>query len=299
MNKINLYWFQHKAGHGNFGDELNPYIIGKLSSAEINHLDAEYINDNKILIFKILFVHLFTKKISLSFFIKYCYLNFIKKPHLFVAIGSVLQFCKTNNVTVWGSGMLSSNSILPNARYIAVRGFETVDRIKELGFEAPEIVGDPAILLPLLYRSNVNKTFKLGIIPHYLHYEYYNDCFGKDTTVINLLDKIEDVIDQINQCELIVSTSLHGIITAHAYGVKSIWAVSNKKKLSGDDIKFADYFSSVNINNYSPLDIEKLIGLDATKIINQISESYDNVLIPDENILAKIQKDLLDVYPYK
>ena len=33
--KIKLYWWQHKEGQGNFGDELNPYIIERLIGSEI------------------------------------------------------------------------------------------------------------------------------------------------------------------------------------------------------------------------------------------------------------------------
>ena len=38
--KIKLYWYQHREGHGNFGDELNPYIIERLTGSEIQWTSA-------------------------------------------------------------------------------------------------------------------------------------------------------------------------------------------------------------------------------------------------------------------
>lgn len=297
--KINLFWFRHLKGYGNFGDELNPYIISKLSDIEIDYIDVNYLNDNKLLIFKILTHDLLKNKIKLIFFFKYIYINFVSRPELFLAIGSVLQFCNTNKAIVWGSGMLSADSMLPNANYLAVRGYKTIDRINELGFEAPSVVGDPALLLPLLYTGKSEKKYKVGIIPHYVHYEFYANKVHDNWLVINLLDKIEDVIDQINQCELTISTSLHGVITSHAYGVKSLWAINKKKQLSGDNIKFADYFSSVIIKDYEPVNLDNYIDKDEDTVVSEILLHFEKVLLPEESAISRIQNDLLRVFPYK
>jgi len=53
-----------------------------------------------------------------------------------------------------------------------------------------------------------------------------------------------EVARQIASCTKIVSSSLHGIIAAHAYGIPAAW-VQFSDKLSGDGIKFADHFASV------------------------------------------------------
>ena len=50
--KINLYWYQHKQGNGNFGDELNPYIINKISEQKINYINLDYLRDDKLLTMK-------------------------------------------------------------------------------------------------------------------------------------------------------------------------------------------------------------------------------------------------------
>ncbi|WP_271393613.1 polysaccharide pyruvyl transferase family protein [Aequorivita sinensis] len=298
-NKINLYWYRHNEGHGNFGDELNPYIINRICNVEINYVNLEYLRSDKFLALKILVYSLIRGKIKLNSFINYIYMNFSSKSELFLAIGSILQFCKTDKVTVWGSGMIASDSVLPNAKYLAVRGYKTVNRILELGFKPPKYVGDPALLLPLIYISKKSKKYRVGIIPHHIHYDAYVGQFQENILVINLLDKIEHIIDQINQCELTISTSLHGIIVSHAYGVKSIWARENNKKLAGDDIKFPDYFTSVDLNEYSPIDIEKYTAMDSENIYFEIDSEYKNVLLPNKQKLEQIQNNLLEVFPYK
>jgi len=64
--------------------------------------------------------------------------------------------------------------------------------------------------------------------------------------VIDILNKDPlEVARQIASCRKIVSSSLHGIIAAHAYGIPAAW-VEFSNQLAGDGIKFADHFASVS-----------------------------------------------------
>lgn len=171
MKKINLYWHKHKVEHGNFGDELNHYIVKKLSSSDINYINIELLNDSKIQALKVLFYNTFFRKISLGETIKYLKYNFIKKPKVIVAIGSVLQYCKMHTLTVWGAGVINSNTHFVNCEIVAVRGLCTIQRLKELGYNVPKVIGDPAVLLPVIYSPAPEKRYVLGIIPHHIHYD--------------------------------------------------------------------------------------------------------------------------------
>lgn len=68
-------------------------------------------------------------------------------------------------------------------------------------------------------------------------------------------DFLRSVVDQITSCERIVSTSLHGVIVANAYGIPARWAVVSdaSEAISGDGTKFEDYFRSVGLPVQEPL----------------------------------------------
>lgn len=62
---------------------------------------------------------------------------------------------------------------------------------------------------------------------------------------IDVLDEPAKVIDAIACCEVVISTSLHGIIVAEAYGVPAVWAIAGDRVLGGE-FKFRDYYEGTN-----------------------------------------------------
>jgi pyruvyltransferase len=69
--------------------------------------------------------------------------------------------------------------------------------------------------------------------------------------LIDMQDPIEEVIDRIAACELVASSSLHGLIASHAYSIPAFW-IKFRPLLSGDDSKFHDYFLSIGRDPRSP-----------------------------------------------
>jgi len=161
-----------------------------------------------------------------------------------MCIGSIIHRA-TNNMIVLGSGaMHSKHKLNPNADYRFVRGPLTRQKIIDEGGICPEVYGDPALLLPL-FCDESKKEYDVGIVPHYVDYD---DIKVKYPThkVINLSNENPiEVAKEITKCRTIISTSLHGIIAAHAYGIPAAWLIQNK--LKGNNIKFRDYFSSVQL----------------------------------------------------
>lgn len=296
-NKIYLYWYRHNEGYGNFGDELNPYIISKISKQKIVYFDVKLIFENKWIGFKTLIHMCLHKKISFSDLVSLLYANFIRQPEVLFSIGSILQYKNLKKLTVWGSGIVKKDAEFADANFLAVRGEFTKTRIKELGYHVPEIVGDPAILLPIIYKPQDTIKYKVGIIPHYVHYDYLKDLGNHDIVVINLLDPIEKIIDIINSCEITLSTSLHGIIVSHAYGVPAVWSSFeniNGIDLAGDNIKFKDYFSSVEMEYYQPIAFNCIDLFAEIERLPQV-----RLKTPAKQIIKKIQKDLLSVTPFE
>ena len=261
-DKPKVYWWsminEKKLAYENFGDFLTPYIVEKLT------------NKKPILV---------SPKSKFSFFFKHS-----------LMIGSIISRSQKRTL-VWGSGIIKKDDLINGGNFLAVRGPKTAQRIKDLGYASTEVYGDPALLLPILYNPKIEKKYTIGIIPHFFHYEELVNVYPeKDKTVlfINLLtNNVEDVINQILSCEKIISTSLHGLIVAHAYQIPAIWWKYGK--LNGDDIKFYDYLESLDLkinSNFAGLTLDEVMVLD----------QYN---LPDINKLVSVRKGLLKTFPYK
>jgi pyruvyltransferase len=219
----------------NWGDLLNPTLIQKISGKPLLH-----ISDVK---------------------------NITHKP-VYIAIGSLLghdlSFCK-DNLVIWGTGFMCETECLNIApREIhAVRGPLTRDKLLSQGYNCPEVYGDPALLCPKLYKNNNKQRYKLGIIPNYVDKELIPPVFQDDPNVliIDIQSGIHQVIDQICSCRKIVSSSLHGIIAADAYGVPSKWLKLSDNVL-GNGFKFYDYFYSVGRMNEEAIELNDTISID-------------------------------------
>ncbi|WP_276390447.1 polysaccharide pyruvyl transferase family protein [Eudoraea chungangensis] len=292
MQRINLYWFKTSTGNGNFGDELNHFIVSRLTDCEINRI---LIPSSGIdFIYKCL-SGFYNRNISLRE-IPILIEQFFMKD-IIIGIGSVIALNRNSSAKVWGSGIIRRDDLITEAEFLAVRGVYTQNRLKELGRNSPEVIGDPALLLPLLYKVKTRAKFKLGIIPHYIHYDRIkNGINSSSVLIVNLLDPIEKVLNQILSCEFTISTSLHGIIVSQAYKIPSLWYRILEKPLTGDSIKFYDYFSSVGIDKYEPFELS-IRDFQIDRTIKQF-ELYEDVTLI-KNDLSKIQQDLINVAPFR
>ena len=218
------------------------------------------------------------------------------------SIGSILVYAD-RYTHVWGSGLISdydrSLPIEKPKKIYAVRGPMTRQRLMEkLNVNVPEVYGDPAMLLPMFYDPKVDKKHKIGIIPHYV--DMKNPWVSKyreaGYNVIDMRCKQSDtlsIIKKIKQCDFIVSSSLHGLIMADAYGVKSKWIDflddNGNSNVFGAGFKFKDYFMSVN----RPVDKPIIISSSSQPDIEKIYSDFVDYEI-DINL-----KKLYEACPYK
>jgi pyruvyltransferase len=164
-----------------------------------------------------------------------------------LVVGSFLEMVKENDI-VLGIGSNKPNLFLDSpegVRYLAVRGKLTRDHI--YGAEVPEVYGDPALLLPLIYRPNIEKTRKVAIIPHYVDKPLFD---GKED-YIDIEQDWQSVVRDILSCERIISSTLHGIVIAEAYGIPASWAVFSDK-IEGGEFKYQDYFLGTDRKEQKP-----------------------------------------------
>lgn len=175
-----------------------------------------------------------------------------KEEQKLLAVGSIIHSARSGD-TVWGSGSLRPVPIDGTGiRFLSVRGPMTKALIANA--EVPDVFGDPALLLPLYYDSNVEVTHEVGLVPHYVDYEKSREVVGEypeGTKIINVLRPWREVVDEIRSCRSIVSSSLHGVIVSEAYGIPATWAVWSNN-LIGGEFKFQDYFNATGRGDRKP-----------------------------------------------
>ncbi len=142
-----------------------------------------------------------------------------------LATGSILSFAFDGDV-VWGSGI--NGKLLNKKDYKfttldirSVRGPLTRKFLeKHFGITCPQIYGDPALLTPYFFPEFAKKprpAYDYIIIPHYSE----EDLFSKEEweNVVYSTEPWEEIIDKILDSRLVISSSLHGLVIAEAYGI--------------------------------------------------------------------------------
>lgn len=177
---------------------------------------------------------------------------FVRK---FLAIGSILHHADEWS-TIWGSGLISPDHLPKSrpSRILAVRGPLTRARLMQSGLECPAVYGDPALLLPRYLPMPRTAEFPVGIVPHHTDkdHPWVETCRRDGHFVLDVESGIEDFVRQVCSCEAILSSSLHGLICADAYGIPSRRILLGEE-LIGGDFKFEDYAAAMGRSAPKPL----------------------------------------------
>lgn len=247
--------------HRNWGDDLNVYLIEKMTGRPV---------------------------------ILYHNFWFAKKLHLrnYLCIGTLLDAVNYSNekTYVWGSGHSGQmRDFVHPKRVYSVRGPKTREILLQRNIECPNVLGDPALVLPLYYQPKAKgKKYKLGVIPHVIDHEHpvVKDLKQNhpDILIIDLANyqKWTDIIDQICSCDCIASSSLHGLIVSDTYGVPNSW-IELTGNISGGYFKFHDYATSVSRTFDKPY---QLTSVEEISTLIEICESWTSPVIDRESILA-------------
>ena len=230
------YWYQHK----NIGDTLTPIIVEHFTGQKVECVD--------------------------------------RKTHgKLLAVGSIMSALTYRDV-VWGAGVMRETDKFPLAKYakfLAVRG-KLSEKI--LGVEVG-VYGDPALLLPLIYNPKIEKKYDVGYIPHYVDTPFFpgiiNVMDNPKYQIIDVLKPWKEFIDKVLECKTIVSSSLHGVIIAEAYGIPAKWEVYSNKVI-GNGFKFRDYLTGTGREEQGPGEfppIKNLVEIQAN-LINSLMKHY-------------------------
>ena len=277
--------------HRNWGDDLNYYFLLELTEKPI------------------IFYHSF---------------KLAKWLHLknYLCIGTLLDAVKYANAQtiVWGSGVSGQERTFVTPKNIlAVRGKKTKEFCDRYGVDCPEVYGDPALLLPLVYKASPialpnregvlfetrnskleTKRYRLGIIPHVVDQQHpvireIKEKYADEILVIDLAryEKWTDVIDQICSCERILSSSLHGLIVSDAYQITSCW-VELTGRISGGHFKYYDYASSVERSFGKPIKLGNIA--DVRDLMNHTDGLFSKA---DDEIIKALQQGIIQVAPFQ
>ncbi|WP_373056929.1 polysaccharide pyruvyl transferase family protein [Zunongwangia sp. H14] len=262
-----FYWSERKfifKDKENYGDLLSKYLVEKISGREVKFVQPK----------------------------KQPWYKFNKNNYL--AIGSILPHATKDSI-VWGSGIIDRKHQIAKADFRAVRGPHTRKFLLDTGHSCPEVYGDPALLLPLYFYPEVEKAYKIGIIPHYHDYQLAVKMYAenKDILVIDMMTlDVEEVTRKILSCEKTISSSLHGLIISHAYKIPGIW-VEFSNKIFGDGVKYPDYLESVAIPVYKPEFLQHKKSL--RELENLVKEKPN---LPKAEKIKEVQDGLMKSCPF-
>lgn len=165
---------------------------------------------------------------------------------VFFSVGSVLQWANSNSI-VWGSGLISKESICKSMpkKVLALRGWHTKNILeKKFSVNIDVALGDPGLLISDFITIKCEKKYKYGLILHYVDKIILDKCILPDNCLIIDIetDNINKFVTDINSCEKIISSSLHGLIFADSYCIPNAFILLSDKVFGGL-FKFNDYFS--------------------------------------------------------
>lgn len=209
---VPLVWWSHTP---NFGDLLSPWLVGLLTSHPVTYAPAD--------------------------------------GPSYLAVGSIVGEARKDSV-VWGSGAFGSEGkwgITPAAEYRAVRGPLTRSRLRNIGLPVPRVYGDPALLSPLVHWPDVEPDAEVGIVVRWSESQWARARAGEGVRIIDLgSSDVTGTLRDLVSCRRIVSSSLHGLILADAYGIPNAWLDSDDgaggSRPAGGEFKFYDYMASVD-----------------------------------------------------
>ncbi|WP_165005470.1 polysaccharide pyruvyl transferase family protein [Enterococcus sp. ZJ1668] len=191
-------------------------------------------------------------------------------------------------VHIWGTGFIEDKEWGAFYRkkmiFSAVRGELSKQKIEKiLGHELDIPLGDAGILAPVLVESNIEKykRYTVGIVPHFKEQDHpvFQKLVKKfpGAKLIDLRDEPHQVIREIAQCEVIISSSLHGLIVADAFYVPNYHIVVTDNLL-GDGFKFDDYYSAYGLpHRYTDVSLEGIDHLTSEFVRSQYQVTAEMV----------------------
>ena len=215
--RVSAFWWREVR---NWGDELTPLLLKRFS-----HVDVTWAEPDKADI---------------------------------ACVGSILGNLVKPTFTgvILGSGKLFENSLIPKkATILSLRGPLTAR-----GVRGNYVLGDPALLADELVTVETKKH-ELGLVRHWSDTTSLAKVAPDGTVtidprfvkynpvLINHYASALSVVRQIGECKKIISSSLHGLIIADAFGIPRRFEPGAKWNKEGGDFKVRDHNLAVGVEH--------------------------------------------------
>jgi len=247
------YWWH---GTPNFGDVLSPLVLRWISGCAVLNIED---------------------------------LPRYRGP-VYLTIGSILDGVAIKNAVIWGSGFISSQGRMATEprQVLAVRGPLTRQNLLDQGVKCPEVYGDPGLLVRRMFDPTLSREFEYGVVPHFKDKGLIPPLLvrNEDVNLIDVQSKPAEFIRELCRCKRILSSSLHGLITADAFGIPSAQFSLSDRISGGGSFKFMDYYESVGREPVPPFDLTKM---------KSIEEAEDHLVLTD---VEPTIRALLDANPF-
>ena len=165
-----------------------------------------------------------------------------------VFLGSIMGYADRHSI-VCGAGLLDTGKIrYPPASVVLTRGPLSRFHLAQQGIDSAPLFGDPGVLFSCVYPVSRSSEFPVGVVPHYVDIDSEWVRRARESGCLVLDPRIdpEEFASQIQRCDAILSSSLHGIIFAHSFGIPAAW-IELSDRVVGHGFKFFDYFASCGV----------------------------------------------------
>ena len=166
-----------------------------------------------------------------------------------LSIGSVLHFARDGDV-VWGSGVNGKTLAAPvtatRLDVRAVRGPRTRAVLARHGIDAPEVYGDPGLLVGELWprESFGGRPAGVTVLPNLHDVPAYRRHPG----FLDPRTPVRRVLARIAASSLVVGSSLHGIVVAESLGVPARLVLPRAEPL----FKYEDHYLGSGRDGFTP-----------------------------------------------
>ena len=217
------------------------------------------------------------------------HVNGHRAPHL-LAVGSIMAGA-TQLSQIWGTGVMHPDFGVgqPNPANIhALRGALSHAALRRAGVavgDAP--LGDPGYLVPNLLgvKKSQAPKWRAGLVSHYVDRRrpsIVNLLKDQEIADLNVHEAPDVFLRRMAECEVVISTSLHGLIFAEALGIPNVWA-SAGDEIAGGDFKFLDWFTTTSRPQATP---RQLTADCSIKALENQAELHESTIDADALIAA-------------